>query len=112
MEEFRTFAYDNARVYKERMKRVHDKHIQRRTFEVGDQVLLYNSRLKLFPGKLKSRWTGPCTVVQPFPSSAVKIRYRDDEFVVNGARLKKYYPTVPVPIFRNSEEDILDIPGV
>ncbi|KAL2492590.1 Reverse transcriptase domain-containing protein [Abeliophyllum distichum] len=50
MDEFRLEAYENAKLYKERTKKWHDMHIQRRSFEVGQQVLLYNSRLKLFPG--------------------------------------------------------------
>ena len=55
MEEFRNNAYENANIYKEKTKRWHDKHIQKRDFEVGQQVLLFNLRLKLFPGKLRSR---------------------------------------------------------
>ncbi|KAI3717566.1 hypothetical protein L1987_69268 [Smallanthus sonchifolius] len=34
---------------------------------VGDRVLLFNSQLRLFPGKLRSRWSGPLTVIQVFP---------------------------------------------
>nr|GMD47341.1 uncharacterized protein LOC109167851 [Ipomoea batatas] len=49
LEEFRMDAYENAKIYKERTKYFHDKRILRRSFEPGDQVLLYNSRLKLFP---------------------------------------------------------------
>ena len=48
--------------YKEKMKAWHDKHIVRKEFEAGQRVLLFNSRLKLFPGKLKSQWSGPFTV--------------------------------------------------
>ena len=59
LEELRNEAYDNARIYKEKTKRLHDQKIMMREFKVGEQVLLYNSRLKLFPGKLKSRWSGP-----------------------------------------------------
>ncbi|XP_021726286.1 uncharacterized protein LOC110693475 [Chenopodium quinoa] len=62
LDEFRLTAYDSARVYKEETKRWHDKMILPREFEEGDKVLLFNSRLKLFPGKLKSRWSGPFTV--------------------------------------------------
>nr|GMD12762.1 Retrovirus-related Pol polyprotein from transposon opus [Ipomoea batatas] len=51
LEEFRIDAYENAKIYKERTKYFHDKRILRSSFEPGDQVLLYNSRLKLFPGK-------------------------------------------------------------
>lgn len=54
-------------------------------------MLLFNSRLKLFPGKLKSRWTGPYTVVKVFPYGAVEIKgYTCPEFKVNGQRLKLY----------------------
>ena len=55
MDEFRLDAYENAKLYKERTKRWHDKHLIKRDFIVGDKVLLFNTRLKLFPGKLKSR---------------------------------------------------------
>ena len=55
LDEFRNEAYENARIYKEKTKAWHDKHIARKEFEAGQQVLLFNSRLKLFPGKLKSR---------------------------------------------------------
>jgi len=56
MDELRNYAYKNARIYKERTKAWHDKHIARQKFVVGQQVLLYNSRLRLFLGKLRSRW--------------------------------------------------------
>ena len=55
LDEFRNEAYENARIYKEKIKAWHDKHIMRKEFEAGQRVLLFNSRLKLFPGKLKSR---------------------------------------------------------
>ena len=59
MDEFRLEAYENVKLYKERTKRWHDKHLVRREFKIGDKVLLFNSRLKLFPSKLRSRWSGP-----------------------------------------------------
>ena len=59
LEEIRNDAYNCAKSYKDRMKRVHDKNILRKSFELGQKVLLYNSCLHLFPGKLQSRWTGP-----------------------------------------------------
>ena len=55
-------AYESSKLYKERTKRYHDKKILHREFRPGQEVLLYNSRLKLFPKKLKSRWSGPITV--------------------------------------------------
>nr|GMD82271.1 putative nucleotidyltransferase, Ribonuclease H [Ipomoea batatas] len=64
---------------------------KRTSFEPGDQVLFYNSRSKLFPGKLKSRWSGSFKVVEQSPSSAVTIvGTTGDPFVVNGQRLKYF----------------------
>ena len=67
LEELRNKAYDNARIYKEETKRWHDQKILRREFKVGKQVLFYNSRLRLVPGKLKSRWSGPYIVITVHP---------------------------------------------
>ncbi|KAM6556584.1 hypothetical protein CsatB_004291 [Cannabis sativa] len=64
LDEFRNEAYENAKIYKERTKKWHDQGLIRKEFQPGQQVLLFNSRLKLFPGKLKSRWSGPFTVVK------------------------------------------------
>ena len=45
LNEWRTQAYENAKLFKEKIKIWHDKRIQKREFNVGDYVLLYNSRL-------------------------------------------------------------------
>ena len=97
LEEIRLDSYENARIYKERTKRWHDKHIHRRVFKEGDQVLLYNSRLKLFPGKLKSRWSGPFTVQKVYPYGSVEVSSLETgTFKVNGQRLKIYYQGSPI----------------
>ena len=57
LDEFHNDAYENVRIYKEKTKAWNDKHIMQKEFEVGQRVLLFNSRLKLFPRKLKSRWS-------------------------------------------------------
>ena len=62
MNEFRFQAYENTKLFKEKTKWWHDAHILKKEFRVGDLVLLFNSRLKLFPGKLRSRWSGPFKV--------------------------------------------------
>ncbi|XP_055822057.1 uncharacterized protein LOC129890546 [Solanum dulcamara] len=64
LEEFQLQAYENAQLYKEKMKCGHDKHIFSRIIELGQQVLLFNSILKLFPEKLRSKWSGPFEVVR------------------------------------------------
>ena len=91
LDEMRLEAYESARLYNEKTKRWHDKNLVRREFEEGAKVLLFNSRLKLFPGKLKSRWSGPFTVVKVFPHGAVEVKSDDGvTFKVNGQRLKLY----------------------
>ncbi|XP_062080460.1 uncharacterized protein LOC133785226 [Humulus lupulus] len=90
LEEFRNEANENAKIY-EKMKAFHDKRILFKDFQLGDKVLLYNSRLKLFPSKLKSRWSGPFTVVVSLPYGAVHIHSeKTGHFKVNGQRLKHY----------------------
>ena len=91
LEELRNEAYDNARIYKEKTKKWHDQKILRREFKVGEQVLLYNSKLKLFPGKIKSRWSGPYTMVASTTFEAVTLKTESGgEFKVNGQRLNHY----------------------
>ncbi|XP_075481125.1 uncharacterized protein LOC142521834 [Primulina tabacum] len=74
LEEFWNLAYDLALSYKEKTKRAHDKRIIERVFKEGENVLLYNSRLRLFPGKLKSRWSGPFVISKFYPSEAVELK--------------------------------------
>ncbi|GJU54075.1 reverse transcriptase domain-containing protein [Tanacetum coccineum] len=62
LNELRDLAYENSLIYKEKTKKIHDSKIKNRVFNVGDRVLLFNSRLKIFSGKLKTRWTRPFTV--------------------------------------------------
>ncbi|KAM1999884.1 hypothetical protein ACFX16_007256 [Malus domestica] len=93
LEEIRNEAYENARIYKEKTKAFHDKMIRAKTFSIGQKVLLFNSRLRLFPGKLRSKWVGPFIVTNVFPHGAVQIKSArtQQEFKVNGHRLKPYY---------------------
>ncbi|GJW71413.1 reverse transcriptase domain-containing protein [Tanacetum coccineum] len=91
--ELRDGAYENTRIYKERTKKWHDSRLRGdKDFKVGDKVLLYNSRLKMYPGKLKLKWSGPNIVKTVYPYGAIEITNRDGfSFKVNGQRLKKYY---------------------
>nr|GEX85488.1 reverse transcriptase domain-containing protein [Tanacetum cinerariifolium] len=66
LNELRDQAYENSLIYKEKTKKIHDPKIKNRVFNVGDRVLLFDSRLKIFSGKLKTRWTRPFTVAQVF----------------------------------------------
>nr|GEU46909.1 putative reverse transcriptase domain-containing protein [Tanacetum cinerariifolium] len=77
---------------RERTKKLHDSKIKNRIFNVGDQVLLFSSRLKIFSGKLKTRWSGPFTITQVFSYGAVELSQPDGpNFKVNGHRVKHYF---------------------
>ncbi|GJW23539.1 hypothetical protein Tco_0034161 [Tanacetum coccineum] len=92
LNELRDEAYENSLIYKEKTKRIHDSKIKNRVFNVGDRVLLFNSRLKIFSGKLKTRWSGPFTVTQVFPYGTVELSQNSGpNFKVNGHRIKHYF---------------------
>ncbi|BAU01757.1 hypothetical protein VIGAN_11105700 [Vigna angularis var. angularis] len=95
LEEMRMTAYDSSRKYKERVKMYHDKKLIKRDFQPGQQVLLFNSRFKLFPGKLKSKWSGPFVIKAVKPYGAIELMDPNSEdsnrsWIVNGQRLKHY----------------------
>ena len=91
LDEFRFHAYSSSSLYKDKMKYLHDKYARGKEFKVGDMVLLFNSRLRLFPGKLKSKWSGPFEVVFVSPFGALDLRNKNGEvFRVNGHLVKHY----------------------
>ena len=104
LDEWRTEAYENARLFKEKVKQWHDRRILKREFHVGEKVLLYKSRLRFFAGKLLSKWEGPYVIVEVYHSDAIKIvSLKDDKTqVVNGQRLKHY-------IFGDSFNEDVDV---
>nr|GEY21994.1 reverse transcriptase domain-containing protein [Tanacetum cinerariifolium] len=92
LSELRDQAYENYVIYKERTKKLHDSKIKNRIFNVGDQVLLFNSRLKIFSGKLKTRWSGLFTITCIFPYGTIELSQPDGlNFKVNGHRVKHYF---------------------
>lgn len=96
MEEFHLSAYESSTLYDERMKKWHDANILKREFRAGNMSFLYNSRLKLFPGKLKSKWFGPFCVIRAFPYGAIEVEnHKGSRFKVNGQRLKLYFGNGP-----------------
>ncbi|CAN6685843.1 unnamed protein product [Malus baccata var. baccata] len=109
LEEIRNEAYENARIYKEKTKALHDKMIRGKSFSVGQRVLLFNSRLRLFPGKLRSKWVGPFVITNVFVHGAVQIQSLKigQEFKVNGHRLKPYYDN-----FKEHAMDDITLHGV
>ena len=97
LQELRHNAYENAMIYKEKTKAFHDRHIQRRSFQVNNKVSLYNSRLKLFPGKLRSIWDGLYVILQLFDGGSVLISdiKLGRQFNVNGHHFKPYLTSEP-----------------
>ncbi|GKA55072.1 reverse transcriptase domain-containing protein [Tanacetum coccineum] len=92
LNELRDQAYENSLIYKERTKKLHDSKIKNHIFNIGDRVLLFNSRLKIFSGKLKTRWSGPFTITKVFPYGTIELSQPDGpNFKVNGHRVKHYF---------------------
>nr|GFB04574.1 reverse transcriptase domain-containing protein [Tanacetum cinerariifolium] len=99
LSELRDQAYKNSFIYKERTKKLHDDKIKNRIFNVGDQVLLFNSRLKIFSSKIKSRWSGPFTISEIYPYGTAKLIHPDGcNSKVNCHRLKHYHGGDPPPL--------------
>nr|GEX85265.1 reverse transcriptase domain-containing protein [Tanacetum cinerariifolium] len=103
-------TYKNSLIYKEKTKRLHDYKIKNHVFNIDDRVLLFNSRLKIFSGKLKSRWYGPFTISQVYPYGTIELSQPDGpNFKVNGHRLKHYFredvPKLVVPDLQTFPRD-------
>ncbi|RVW70109.1 Retrovirus-related Pol polyprotein from transposon 17.6 [Vitis vinifera] len=105
LEEMRNDAYLNSKIAKERLKKWHDQLVNQKNFAKGQRVLLYDSKLHLFPGKLKSRWTGPFIIHDVQSNGVVELLNFNSTrtFKVNGHRLKPYIESFS----RDKEEFIL-----
>nr|GEU87890.1 DNA-directed DNA polymerase [Tanacetum cinerariifolium] len=102
LNELRDQAYENSLIYKEKTKKLHDSKIKNLIFNVGDRVLLFNSHLKIFSRKLKTRWSGPCAITQVFSYGTVELSQPEGpNFKMNGHRVKHYFgreiPQLVVP---------------
>ncbi|GKA58880.1 reverse transcriptase domain-containing protein [Tanacetum coccineum] len=105
LDEMRLDAYESSISYKERTKRWHDKRIKAPTnYERGDKLLLFNSCLRLFPRKLKSRWYRPFSVCKDMKNDVIELYDEDrNEFIVNKQRVKPYQKSV---LDTNKDDDI------
>ncbi|CAN6725319.1 unnamed protein product [Malus baccata var. baccata] len=90
--EIRNDAYESSKIYTDKTKAFHDSKILHKEFYTGQKMLFFNSRLKLFPGKLNSCWTGPYVVTKVYSHGVVEIKNEvtSHEFKVNGHKLKPY----------------------
>ncbi|RVW21827.1 hypothetical protein CK203_108575 [Vitis vinifera] len=103
MEELRNDAYINSKVANQRMKKWHDQLISNKELRNGQRALLYDSRLHIFPGKLKSRWIGPFIIHQVHLNGVVELLNSNgiDTFRVNGHCLKPF-----IEPFKPKKEEI------
>jgi len=79
--------------YKGKAKAFHDVKLSRREFQVGEKVLLFNLKLKLFPSKSNFRWLGPCELVKTYSHGSIELKSFSTNKVskLNGHRLKHFY---------------------
>ena len=108
LDKLRRESYESSRIYKERLKLFHDKNIVRKTFEPHQKVLLYSSRLHIFPSKLRSRWIRPFIVKVVHPYGAVEIENLENGkiFKVNGQCLKPFLENFDR---QESSEELVDL---
>ena len=111
LQELQNESYQNVEIYKAKNKAFHDKHINRKTCHVHDKVWVYNYHLKLFPGKLRSRWDGPYEVLEVFDNGSVLILdpKTKNSFKVNRHRLKPYIGEERPPHPYSKELQLLEI---
>src|ERR1041384_7145322 len=100
LDEWRSEAYESAKMFKEMVKKWHDRRILKREINVGDKVLLFRSHFRFSPGKLLSRWEGPFHIEEVYRSGAIKINNFEGTKpqVVNGQRLKHYMVGDPINV--------------
>ncbi|GJV08841.1 reverse transcriptase domain-containing protein [Tanacetum coccineum] len=72
------------------------------TCQRQDECLPFNSRLKIFFGKVKTLWSGPFTITKVFPYGTIELSQPDGlNLKVNGHRVKHYFggdvPKLVVP---------------
>ncbi|CAM8944516.1 unnamed protein product [Rhodiola kirilowii] len=105
LDEIRLDCYESSRIYKEKTRRWHDKLILKKQFSVGDKVLLFNSKYKLFPGKFKSRWFGPYRIHRVFNDGHLElVDNQNNVFKANGQRVKIYHAA-------DGNQDMLEAPS-
>ncbi|CAM8983325.1 unnamed protein product [Rhodiola kirilowii] len=105
LEEIRLDSYESSRIYKERTRKWHDKLLVKKEFSEGDNVLVFNSRYKLFPGKFKSKWSGPYKIHRVFNDGHLElIGNQGNIFKANGQRVKIYHAA-------NGDKDQLEAPS-
>ena len=93
LEEDKFITGFHQKVQKAQEKSLHDRHVKSKIFQIGDLVLLYDSKFVNFPGKFKTHWLGRYQIQQVTDGGAVQLSKLNGELVptfINGSRLKLY----------------------
>ena len=95
LEEMTLNVYESSKIYKQKIKAYHDRKLLKRNFQLKQQVLLFNSWLKIFPKRLKSKWSSPFTIKDVKPYEAIELMDPsctdpEQSWIMNGQRLKIY----------------------
>src|SRR3954469_15503155 len=103
LHQWRTEAYESAKMFNEKVRKFHDRRILKLEFNVGDKVLLFRSRFRFSPGKLLSTWEGPFYIKEVYRSGTIKINNFEGTKpqVMNGQRLKHYMAVDPINVDAN-----------
>lgn len=97
LDELRNKWYTKSLMYKDKTKKFHDVRLREtKEFEAYQKVLLFNSRMKLFHGELKTMWYRTFVVKEVFPHGAIEL-IKDDgtTFKGNGNWVKHYEERMP-----------------
>ena len=110
LEEMRNEAYMNSKFSKDRLKRWHDQIVLRKKFQERQKVFLYDSKLHIFLGRLKSRWNGPYLVHKVHSNGVIEIANPKSICIVkvNGHQLEPYVE----PMVQEKEELYLLEPSI
>ena len=102
LDETRQDVLQRTTLIQEQRTKCHDKYIKKKSFQSGDQALLYDSRFNNFKGKLSTRWLGPYEVDTVYDNGSVKINTIDENqasFFMNRHRLKVYHKPISKEYF-------------
>ena len=97
LEHLRTIAKENITRSQESQKKHYDKKVKEVKYQIGDYVLLYESKDQYKHGdKFRDIYTGPFQIVKAWGNGTYKLRDLESDQIskkiISGARLKKFYP--------------------
>ena len=103
LDEWRTQAYENAKLFKEKLKDGMTKESKSVSLKLENMFFCTDLVLDFFAGKLLSKWEGPYVIEEVYRSGAIKINNAEgtNPKVVNGQRIKHYISGTPINVETN-----------